>query len=135
MKVFELFSRRLQDEAQSGKTEVFQYEAIPEVLRRQIRKIAKDGLGAEELYTGYGSIRNETYETIWEILCREYGKDYLCSHRSGPYEDLMSFMLTCSTVEFLDCTEMIATAMDRVVRDWPQHEKERWSIGDVDELL
>jgi hypothetical protein len=134
LKVFNLFSKRLRDEEQTGKTEVFQYESIPEPLRRQFRKIVREGLGTESWFTGYGDERNGLYDTLHGILCREYGKDYLVTG-SNAYDELMEFMLRCSTIEFLDCVELVATGMDKITRDYAPHEKTRWGIGDIDELF
>jgi hypothetical protein len=134
VRVFDLFSKRLRDEARSGATEVFQYEEIPESLRRQIRKIAQDGIGVKTHY-GYSTEENRAYHSLRDILCREYGRDWLVNRHNDPHEDFMEFMLQCTTPEFLDCTELIAVGMDRVTREYSSHEREKWETGDVDELL
>jgi hypothetical protein len=63
VKVFELFSKRQRDEKQAGKIEVFQYAEIPDTLRRQIRKIAQDGLG-KPVHYGYSTEQNGIYKTM-----------------------------------------------------------------------
>lgn len=134
VKVFDLFSKRKRDQDEAGTTEVFQYEQIPEALRRQIRKIAEDGLGRSATYD-YGTEHNKVFKLIRDILCREYGIDYLRLPRSEAFDDVMDFMLQCTIEQFLDCTELIAKSIDRVTRDYSEYEKGKWNVGDADDLL
>ncbi|WP_394999270.1 STM4504/CBY_0614 family protein [Sphingomonas sp.] len=134
MKVFDLFSKRQEDQDGAERTEVYNYEEIPEPLRRQIRKIAQDGLG-QPVNDEYSCEENDVYRSLREILCREYGLDFLVKKHFACFEDVMEFMLICPTEKFLDCTELIAKGIDRVTCKFSDHEKEKWKIGDAAELL
>lgn len=135
MAVYDLFSKRARDAQLADKEEVYQYEEISAPLRVQIRKILTDGLGKPWRSSSAGSISNSSYAFISQIICREYGLDELGDHRS-EYDNLMAFINRSSTQEFLDALELGCRAIDRVVREQPGHERERWGrTADPDALL
>jgi hypothetical protein len=134
--VYNLFSKRAQDALRAGTTEVYSYDTIPKSVRNQIKRILIDGLGKNSRYPGGGTTeQNPSLVFIHNVLCREYGLESLGARKTEP-ANLLEFVDSCSTEEFLDILELGCRMLDTYIRDKPSYERERWEItGDADELL
>lgn len=135
MPIYNLYSKRKQDLESSGQTDVFQYENIPGPLRVQIRKILSDGLGAS--YRSYaGSLhKNSAYQSICDIICREYGLDDL-GKKTYAYDNLMAFIDSCTTEQILDVVELGCAMIDGPIRSQHDVTRSQWQrSSEPDELL
>lgn len=73
-KIFDLYSKRLNEEKKAGKSDVYQYEMIPTPVLNQIVMIMDEAIGRFDQYED--SIRdnsNDAWSLIIEALAREYG--------------------------------------------------------------
>ena len=111
MTIFNLFSKR--QKALRGETpDVYSYDDLPQSLRVQIVYIMHDALGNPEQYANYYSTPHvrESYDSIADILCREYGVFRLLENYGGHESkmiDLINFFLQEKNVEkVLDVTEL-----------------------------
>lgn len=116
MPIYNLYSKRRQDLERADQADVYRYDSIPGPLRVQIRKIVTDGLGVSHRSYGGSLQKNSAYQTICDILCREYGLDGL-GKRTYAYDNLMAFMDACSTDQFLDVVELTCGMIDQVIRE------------------
>ena len=91
MAVYDLFSKR-KKRALGKTTDVFTYGPIPEGLRTQVVHIWRDGIGVPG---GYSHEIGEAYETIVDVLRREYSTFQLhAANRDGAHEELINWFLT-----------------------------------------
>ncbi|MGE6105980.1 STM4504/CBY_0614 family protein [Aeromonas veronii] len=110
MAVYEIYSKR-QKRLRGEFSDVYQYDMIPRKLRIQISKIYDDIFHAERF------IMNQIFNSIYDILTREYGVDSLnCnyneisnySEKNKEAQILLSFSKSESNTEcFLDVLELI----------------------------
>jgi len=141
MSIFALFSKRQANAALSGQTDVYQYDDIPSNLRVQVHQIAIEGIGLVGA-SGDRMIRpdveNDWWVQIERIFLREKGLDRV-AHGSFAGERLLTFMRNCSTADWLDLLELIATGIRIVAEPQRAYQRQQWSVsasGDdsIDEL-
>ncbi|MBB5575068.1 MULTISPECIES: STM4504/CBY_0614 family protein [Rhizobium] len=119
MAVWGLFSKR-QSQLRGEVPDVYTYTSIPPKLRVQIVHIISEALGNPGERYQEPQV-NETYKTIVEGLCREYGLFYLppTNDRYGVSygKELFDFLLRVENVEqCLDVVEISFRAVDLVAR-------------------
>lgn len=118
MAVYEIYSKR-QKRLRGEFSDVYQYDMIPRKLRIQISKIYDDIFHAERF------IMNQIFNSIYDILTREYGVDSLnCnyneisnySEKNKEAQILLSFSKSESNTEcFLDVLELIFEGVKNAV--------------------
>ncbi|QWL58095.1 hypothetical protein HQ400_07050 [Aeromonas jandaei] len=118
MAVYEIYSKR-QKRLRGEFSDVYQYDMIPRKLRIQISKIYDDIFHAERF------IMNQIFNSIYDILTREYGVDSLnCnyneisnySEKNKEAQILLSFSKSESNTEcFLDVLELICEGVKNAV--------------------
>jgi hypothetical protein len=89
--------------------DVYSYDNIPNVLRSQLKQMFKEGYdNSRETYNKWENIvfSRDLIEVVVKSLRREYGKDSLTMHCRDMLEELLSFVESCQTDEFLDCAEI-----------------------------
>ncbi|HSZ63118.1 MAG TPA: hypothetical protein VK828_15050 [Terriglobales bacterium] len=91
MAIIDVFSKR-QKALRKGAADVYTYDQIPQPLRVQIVHILRDLFGHRQNYDSNGCI--EAFQTISNILCREYGVFQL-SRDDSPFvdEQVVDFLL------------------------------------------
>lgn len=122
MKV-DLYSERMRLQAQAGKTDVYQYDAIPVSLRIQIAQVAIDMLGIPGKYrdTHDANASRFWWSTIDDVLRREYGVHQIGPEREAS-ERVPRFLEGASTVQVLDTVELIGRVATKLV---PKHDRDR----------
>lgn len=114
MAIFDLFSKR-QKRQRGEMPDVYVYDKMPHKLRVQIVHIIKDAIGTEMMYNDSA---NNMYESIHNILCREYGTFGLKARSNSNFSSVYDFFLTTEEVEqCLDIIELTFKHIDVIVRD------------------
>jgi|25_taG_2_1085351.scaffolds.fasta_scaffold16260_1 hypothetical protein len=107
MRIYNLFSKR-QKKLRGENSDILTYDKIPQSLKIQIVHILRDCIGEDEGSFG-GKPASEIYQSIFDILCREYGKFSLVetAYNDSPQRQIFDFILqTKSTEEILDTIEV-----------------------------
>lgn len=114
----ELFSARKAKEkkAKEGIADVYQYDTASPKVRTQFIHILKDTFGEPYTYEMYDAIPNKKYPAVRDVLLREYGLFFLASEFDQPFEDLIQFVGSCSTDQFLDVVELSMSAASKWTR-------------------
>ncbi len=131
MAIFDLFSKRRSDVAKSGQTDVYQYVDIPMNLRVQVHQIALEGMGlvgARGDGIMRGDVENDWWVQIEKVYLREKGKDAI-ARDSFAGGRVLSFMRNCSTDEWLDLLELVATAIRIVGGDDKTYFRQEWGVS------
>ena len=104
MSVFDLFSKR-QKRLRGEVPDVYRYDVLPQPLRVQIVHIVLDGLGR---YREYGNNHGiaQSYRSLKEILCREYGLFQLGNEDDTQTQVINFFLRTDETAKALDFIEL-----------------------------
>jgi hypothetical protein len=77
MAVYDLYSKRMAVEL-GQVPDVFEYDKIPEGLRRQVIHMWDEAVGVPfYVHDGYTGVVQKTYHSIVQMLCREYGRTTL----------------------------------------------------------
>lgn len=121
MPIFDLFSKR-QKKLRGEVPDVYTYDDIPQSLRVQIVHIIEDCIGKEKDFYGSKDLTKGVYESIFKILCREYGKFSLIEDNyfqgSEPRKQVLNFLLqTEETEEALDVIELTFKYLVKVVKE------------------
>ncbi len=120
MPIFDIFSKR-QKALRGDIPDVYRYDDIPAQLRIQIVHIMNDVLGNWQQYENRSSVW-ETYNSIADILCREYGVFHLPENydrHSSKMINLMNFFLYEENIEkVLDVVELSFRMVDRGTRSY-----------------
>ncbi len=107
MRIYNLFSKR-QKKLRGENSDILTYDKLPQSLKIQIILILRDCIGEDgKSYTGKSA--SKIYQSIFDILCREYGKFSLVEtkHNDSPQRQIFDFILqTKSTEEILDTIEV-----------------------------
>lgn len=117
MVVYDLFSKR-QKKLRGEVTEVYSYDSIPETLRVQVVHILKGSLGDEHSFHYTENVRR-AYETIFTILCQEYGVFHLIPEYSAPdcMKQVVGFILKEENTEkVIDVIELAFKLVNGLVR-------------------
>jgi hypothetical protein len=116
MAIIELFSKR-QKRLQGDIPDVYTYDNIPQPLRVQIVHIIRDSIGEHKEY--HPDQAGQSYEFIYDTLCREYGKFSLIEkgYRDSYMEQVLNFLLqTNKTEEVLDVVELTFKYIERIIK-------------------
>ncbi len=118
MPIFDLYSKR-QKKLRGETPDVFQYEEFPREFRVQVIHILRETLGNPSMIDSQAI---KTYETIHNVLCREYGLFLLSEEASYPNPDFQtatfSFFLKCGDCErIIDVIETSFRLVDTVARE------------------
>lgn len=110
--IFDLFSKRARRE-RGEMPDVFTYTDIPQPLRIQVVHIWDDAFGSLSVYDTQAV---SAYQSLHNILCREYGVFELVERPSGnPHVDLANFLIGTQEVEkALDTIELSFQYIERV---------------------
>ena len=115
MPVFDLFSKR-EKRRRGDYPDVYQYNHIPPELRVQIVHIVRDAFGpVHDLYGPNEAAK--AYQSINDLLCREYGV-FKLSVEDGPcFEPVLNFLLQVEDTEnAIDVIEFLLIYLDTNVR-------------------
>jgi hypothetical protein len=115
MSILDLFSKR-QKRERGEVIDVFQYSVFDPNLKVQIVHILNDAFGEDT----YSANAENTFGSIVEVLCREYGVFELVNHSRNftKREQLISFFLNESNVDkSLDVVELCFRIIDKGIRD------------------
>lgn len=103
MATFDLFSKR-QKKLRGEIPQLYIYENFPASFKIQIMHIWDDAIGIDDYYD---SAEKNAYETIHNILCREYGVFNLVTYEMNPKDNIRNFFLNESSSEIiLDIIEL-----------------------------
>ncbi len=112
MPIYETFSRRKR-RAEGWQPDVYQYDFVPEQLRRQVTLILRASIGPIKIYSHHGYEVNQDWVFIRDTLCREWGVFYLSNDRAAPDEDCIGAVLNLpSTNDWLDLVEVCFFLID-----------------------
>ena len=142
MAIIDLYSKR-QKRMRGEVSDVYVYDIFPKSFRVQLSHMVRELLGDEMQYHSYNGRPKEAYDTIVDILKKEYGQVRLYegpggrSHQSD-YAELHNFFLLEDDVErCLDAVELCYRIGDAVARDFSYLEKrkaEEYVDDCIDEL-
>lgn len=112
MPIVEIFSRR--QKRQRGEfPDVYQYNTVPGPLRVQIVHIWTSSFGDVKSYDV-----QKMFESIHDVLCREYGIFTLNETTDDYFSSVAKFMLYSKEIEnILDVIEISFKAIDKLVRE------------------
>lgn len=123
MAIFDLFSKR-QKRLRGEVPDIYTYNNIPDNLRVQIVHIIQDAIGIDKGHYNTPNRPKQAYETIFDILCREYGKFSLTDgYRESKQEQVLNYFLQTNDPEIaIDIIELSFKYIDRVIRkDFQQY--------------
>lgn len=115
MPAFKLFSQR-QKELSSGPSDILIYNELPAPFRVQVIHILTDSFG-EQIEPRYGARDVENaYQTIHDILIREYGIFQLSTHKTFE-ERIKRFILVDKEVDnVLDAVELCFRYIQKLIK-------------------
>jgi hypothetical protein len=123
MAIFDLFSKR-QKRLRGDVPDIYTYDNIPDSLKVQIVHIIQDAIGEDKGHYGASNRPKQAYETIFDILCREYGKFSLTDgFREGKQEQVLNYFLQTKDTEIaIDIIELSFKYIDRIIKkDFQQY--------------
>jgi hypothetical protein len=142
MPINDIFSKR-QKKLRGETPDVYIYDEIPQPLRVQIVHIWGDAFGYIYRPDRYeGLLAGYAYQSIYKILCREYGIFHLNNEHelrigtlSGYFSALRDFFVSVQETEkALDVIELSFQFIDRDTRDVNYHLSSRPSISADDAI-
>lgn len=123
MAIFDLFSKR-QKRLRGEVPDIYTYNSIPDNLKVQIVHIIQDAIGVDKGYYGASDRPEQAYGTIFDILCREYGKFSLTDgYRESKQEQVLNHFLQTNDTEIaIDIIELSFKYIDRIIKkDFQQY--------------
>ncbi|MEN3951945.1 hypothetical protein [Iodidimonas sp. SYSU 1G8] len=133
MAIFDLFSKRQAEVKGTSQADFFQYALIPSSLRVQIQQIALEAIGAVG-YRGDSVLRADEDNGAWgkieRVFLREKGLEAL-NYETFSGARILTFMRDCSTEDWLDLVELIATGVGMVGSDEFRQHRQRWRVTTV----
>ena len=117
MAIFDLFSKR-QKRLRGEVPDIYTYDKVPNNLKVQIVHIIQDAIGEDKGHYGAPKKPKQAYETIFDILCREYGKFSLTDvFRESKQEQVLNYFLQTNETEVaLDIIELSFKYIDRIIK-------------------
>jgi hypothetical protein len=131
MPIFDLFSKK-QKRERGEVADVFVYDQLPNQLRVQIIHIIRDAIGKDHYGTDYAK---QTYQTLNDILCREYGVFELTQGSNSHAQRVFEFFLRCDHEQALDVVQVSFRAIDRVTRSYGYQQNTTRKMGVDDAIL
>lgn len=112
---FDLFSKRQNDAAKSGQTDVYRYDIVTSPFRRQLLNIAKPAFGEHSTWSVTdGSFKvNNFWKWIDTTYSHEKGIDPLGGKEHAP-EKIRSSFLSMDSEEAFDILDLIGFAIQVV---------------------
>ena len=105
---FDLYSKRQNDAAKSGQSDVYRYDVVPAGFRTQLLNIANIAFGEDRPYrTGSGHYNNLKWGWVSKTYSHELGINPIGGVEHKPAA-IREFYRTCSNESALDLTELIA---------------------------
>jgi hypothetical protein len=121
MPIIDLYSKRKKRAEKGNQPEIYQYDELPLVFRRQVIHVWSGAIGIYRYEFGkiIGYKNYKLWSTIYNILDREFGlsaPNLISSH--DPFEQCKSFLLDkdTSTDNLLDLIELTFLFIDNLVR-------------------
>lgn len=130
MGIFDLFSKRQSDAANSGQMDVYQYGDVPSNLRVQVDQIALEAIGiigAHGNRVNRADAENEIWFEIERIFLREIGRDAIAQGKFAG-DRILSFMRACPTEDWLDLLELIAGGINIVGEPDKTYFRNQWGV-------
>lgn len=122
-KIFDLYSKRLNEAKRAGETDVYQYEDIPTRVLHQICMIMDDAIGRFMPYEDQHRSSNEAWSFIIETLAREYGTPEIALR--DKREACRQFLLGQSDiVKKLDLIEIAFCLINTYLREQANYVRE-----------
>ncbi len=113
MGIHNIYSKRKKSELGESQ-DVYQYDIIPDKFRNQVIHIIGDMFRYNDHYRG----EQELLNSIYDILCREYGYLELPAEGGYKFEKLLNFFLiTEESEEVLDVIELVFIVIDKQIRN------------------
>ncbi|WP_188818605.1 STM4504/CBY_0614 family protein [Novosphingobium indicum] len=131
MAIYNLFSKRQADAANSGISDVYQYDEIPQNLRVQVGQISTEAIGQYGSYAGsYTNIieDNDVWHNIERIYLREKGLDRI-SHEDFSGARILAYMRKCATLDWLDFLELIAIGIEIMAGERYRYKRQTWQVS------
>lgn len=114
---FDLYSKRLNDAAKSGQSDVYRYDVVPSGFRTQLLNLANSAFGEDRSYRqGKGHYNN----TRWVWVDNTYSHEMGISPIGGPEHKpslTRDYYRQCSNEVALDLTEVIIYKIAEVTGD------------------
>ena len=127
--IYEAYSQRHRPVPDDG--DVYQHEEVPQKLRVQVQQILADSIGPHCRTDAYAMSapddNSETWEFIHKTLCRELGVHQLV-HAATEGQEVIAFLATCTTSEFIDVVELCSRVLHRALRDWSDYDRKSHGI-------
>ncbi|MDQ1183149.1 STM4504/CBY_0614 family protein [Agrobacterium larrymoorei] len=115
MVIVDIFSKR-QRRARGEVIDTYQYDMMPDALRRKLFFAITDGMGTYEKYLG-NRYAQRAYQDVVHILRREYGVNKLVSLASNDFVEIERFFVELANIdEALDVLELCCRTIDYSVR-------------------
>lgn len=124
MPIFELFSKRKAKAEKSGIVYVYTYDVFLPPFRVQVVHILNDTIGKYVLsdYPDRLPASNSIWDNIFKILTREYGLFRLAPDGRTIKDQILSFLLTCTTIQALDVIELSMRLTQSIRERWHYQE-------------
>lgn len=122
MRVYNLFSKR-QKKLRGENSDILTYDKLPQNLKIQIVHILKDCIG-EDRNSYQAQPATKIYQSIFDILCREYGRFSLVEtqYNDSPGRQIFDFILqTKTTEEILDTIEVSFNLIEKHISPHEQY--------------
>ena len=128
MSVFETFSKRLKKKQRAGKTDVFQYDDLPNEFRVQVVHILADAIGCWEYASEWDLVpeSNKWWHHIHSQMVREFGVFRLSERGGDLFEECQHFIQEAEALPTLDLIEFAFRFIDRGIR--PFLVKHHWDF-------
>lgn len=121
MRIHNIFSKR-QKKLRGEDSDILSYDKIPQPLKIQIVHILGDCIGEDGKGMYGGQKAEKIYQSIFDILCREYGRFSLVEtqYNDTPQRQIFDFILqTKTTDEILDTIEVAFNQIETHISDNP----------------
>ena len=117
MSIKNIFSKR-QKLQRKDLPDILEYDTIPQNLRVQIVHILRDCIGEVRISQYEFNLAAEIYKSIFDILCREYGRFLLVKEEydDNVEKQVLNFILQSTNVEeVLDTIEVAFQSMENKI--------------------
>lgn len=135
------FSKRQKQAADAGKPLVYQYDKVPEALRKQVILILRRALGTQLRDPYAGVFREFTvamnyWDYIFQVLREELGEFRLSQHGNMPDEQVCNYLLNANCDRFLDALELCLKVVNGAARTVGYDERQTAQIvEDADDAI
>lgn len=132
MAIFDIFSKR-QKRLTVENPDVLIYDQLPESLRVQIVHIIRDAIGTDRSI--YSNSAASTYDTVNDILCKEYGLFQLHKRNATSKDAIFNFFLETTDINrALDVVELEFVIIESIKDDFTYKNSTNRSIDPDDAI-